>query len=436
MPLDITPNFTWELLGLLPLLVYIVLVFRDWDILAATVICVLLGGLLSHQTLVSFGAALASGMSSFLALVGFIIMLGRGLGEVLNATKVTHTIVHRIIYSIGVDSEKKAMAGIMLAVLVIVGLLGTMAGGNAIIAPIVLPVAAAVGLSRSTVAVIFQAVGEEALILGPFTPPVVTLLGLTKLGYGEMLLYVSGPVALITLTATWVMVQRIQRTTRDSQAYPPIAEAECFMPDLRQRRTTAVFIGCFLAAVVYGIAVKAPTSFVIIIMLGLSVATGVVGGLKFEEILRLVVKGMAGNVGLFLLFMLLDPFIVFVEKAGGFAALTALIKPFMEAGGKPAIVITGGFLGAFGISGATVATMKLLNEMFGTLLGRYGVSMLAWGLALVVATRVNNFVFPGANMASSLGFAESTDMKSLLRNGWLVGACQLLFLILFSLLFA
>ncbi len=32
------------------------------------------------------------------------------------------------------------------------------------------------------------AVGEEALILGPFTPPVVTLLGLTKIGYGEMIL--------------------------------------------------------------------------------------------------------------------------------------------------------------------------------------------------------------------------------------------------------
>ena len=108
----------------------------------------------------------------------------------------------------------------------------------------------------------------------------------------------------------------------------------------------------------------------------------------------------------------------------------------MESGGKPAIVITGGFLGAFGISGATVATLKLLHEMFNPLLSRYGVSMLAWSLALVVATRVHNFVFPGANMVSSLGFAESDDMKSLLRNGWLVAACQLTFLIIFSLIFA
>ncbi|HEY4744508.1 MAG TPA: hypothetical protein VIH45_07605 [Desulfuromonadaceae bacterium] len=436
MTIEMTPTLAWGLVGLLPLLVYIVLVFRDVDILAATAICVVLGAVLSHQTLVSFGAALANAMSSFLALVGLIIMLGRGLGEVLTATRVTHTIVHRIIYGIGVDTERKAMLGIMLAVLVIVGLLGTMAGGNAIIAPIVLPVAAAVGLSRSTVGVIFQAVGEEALILGPFTPPVVTLLGLTKLGYGEMLLYVSGPVVLITLTVTWLMVQRIQLNTRESNAYPAIEETERFEPTPQQRRATVVFISCFLAAVAYGMAVKAPTSFVIVIMLGLSIITGLVGGLRFDEIIRQVVKGMAGNAWLFLLFLLLDPFIVFVDKAGGFAALTALIKPFMEVGGKPAIVVTGGFLGAFGISGATVATMKLLNEMFGSLLGRYGVSMLAWALALVVATRVNNFVFPGANMASSLGFAESTDMKSMLRNGWLVGACQLLFLILFSLLFA
>lgn len=436
MAIDTTPALWQGLLGLAPLAVYIVLVFRDVDILPATAVCVVIGALLSHQTLVSFGQALAGSMGSFLALVGLIIMLGRGLGEVLNATKVSHTIVHRIIHGIGVDTEKKAMLGIMVACLVIVGLLGTMAGGNAIIAPIVLPIAAAVGLSRSTVGVIFQAVGEEALILGPFSPPVITLLGLTGISYGEMLLYVSGPVALLTLAVTWLMIQRIQRRTRDSHPYEQPEAMEQFEPTTRSRRATAVFAGAFLAAVVYGIVVKAPTSFVIVIMLSLSLLTGLVGGLSFEAILRLVVKGMAGNVGLFLLFLLLDPFIRFVEQAGGFTALGTLLKPMLAFGGKPAIVITGGFLGAFGISGATVATLKLLHEMFSPLLGRYAVSMLAWSLALVVATRVNNFVFPGANMVSSLGFAESDDMKSMIRNGWVVAACQLTFLTVFSVVFA
>lgn len=436
MSVEITPTLWWGLLGLAPLVIYIVLVFRDVDILSATAICVVIGAVLSHQSLASFGAALAGSMGSFLALVGLIIMLGRGLGEVLTATKVSHTIVHRIIYSIGVDTEKKAMLGIMVACLVMVGLLGTMAGGNAIIAPIVLPIAAALGLSRSTVGVIFQAVGEEALILGPFSPPVITLLGLTKISYGEMLLYVSGPVALITLVVTWFMIQRIQRKTRDTHPYEQPDAMERFEPTPQKRRATTVFAGSFLAAVVYGIIVKAPTSFVIVIMLGLSIITGFAGGLKFDAILKHIIKGMAGNVGLFLLFLLLDPFIKFVEQAGGFAALSTLLKPMMALGGKPAIVIAGGFLGAFGISGATVATLKLLHEMFNPLLAGYAVSMFAWSLALVVATRVNNFVFPGANMVSSLGFAESDDMKSMIRNGWVVATCQLTFLIIFSVAFA
>jgi H+/gluconate symporter-like permease len=431
-----TPDIWSGIFGLLPLVVYIVLVFRNVEILSATAISVLLGAILSRQSPLSFASALADSMGSFLALVGLIIMLGRGLGEVLNATGVSRTIVHRIIYGIGVDTEKKAMLGIMTACLVMVGLLGTMAGGNAIIAPIVLPIAAAVGLSRSTVGVIFQAVGEEALILGPFTPPVVTLLGLTKIGYGEMLLCVAGPVALITLVATWFMIQRIQARTRETAPYEMPEPAECFQPTPQSRRATAVFACSFIAAVVYGMIVKAPTSFVVVIMLGLSFITGLTGGLTVGEILKLVVRGMAANVGLFLLFLLLDPFISFVEQAGGFAALAALLKPAMETGGKPAIVMTGGLLGAFGISGATVATLKLLHEMFNPLLARHAVSMLAWSLALVVATRVHNFVFPGANMVSSLGFADSDDMKSMLRNGWVVAACQILFLAVYSMLFA
>lgn len=230
------------------------------------------------------------------------------------------------------------MLGIMVACLVIVGLLGTMAGGNAVIAPIVLPVAASLGLSRSTVGVIFQAVGEEALILGPFTPPVITLLGLTGISYGAMLLCVSGPIALITLTVTWCMLQRIRHRTRDSSSYELSEEVQQFTP-------TAV--------------------------------TGLAGSLTLDTILKLVVRGMAGNVGLFLLFLLLDPFISFVEKAGGFATFTTLLKPFMEVGGKGSIVITGGFLGAFGVGGATVAALKLLHEMFYPLLTRFSVSMVA-----------------------------------------------------------
>ena len=274
------------------------------------------------------------------------------------------------------------------------------------------------------------------MILGPFTPPVVTLLGLTRIGYGEMILFVAGPIALITLTATWLMLQRIQRRTKEINPYRHLEGVERFVPTRQSKRATNTFTALFLAAVIYGIIVKAATSYVIVVMLGLAVMTGLAGGLKFGHVLKLIVKGMAGNVGLFLLFLILEPFINFIELAGGFKALTVILKPLVDLGGKTSVVILGGLIGAFGISGATVAELKMLHSMFEPLLAKLSVSMLAWSVALIVATRVTNFIYPGANMFSSLGFAETKDIKSMLKNGWVVATCQTLFLVVYALIFA
>ena len=132
----------------------------------------------------------------------------------------------------------------------------------------------------------------------------------------------------------------------------------------------------------------------------------------------------------------LDPFISFIKLAGGFKALAIILKPLVDLGGKTAIVILGGLIGAFGISGATVATLNMLHSMFNPMLSKLGASMLAWSVALIVATRVSNFIYPGANMLSSLGFAETKDLKSMLKNGWVVAACQVFFLVIYSLVFA
>ena len=99
-------NIWWGLLGLLPLLVYIVLVLREMDPLPATIICVVLGAIINSKTLMAVGTDISKAMGSFLGLVGLIIMLGRGLGEVLSETKVAHTLVYKIIYGIGVNTQK------------------------------------------------------------------------------------------------------------------------------------------------------------------------------------------------------------------------------------------------------------------------------------------------------------------------------------------
>jgi len=430
-------NIWWGLVGLVPLLLYIVLVLREMDPLPATVICVVLGAVINAKSLVAVGTDLSKAMGSFLGLVGLIIMLGRGLGEVLSETKVAHTLVYKIIYSIGANTQKKALLGIMMATMVIVGLLGTMAGGVAIIAPIVNPIAAAVGLTPAAVAVLYQSVGEEALTLGPFTPPVVTLLGLTKLDYGTMLLTAALPIALVTLLVTWFMVQRIQRSTEEKmpEGMTVGKEIEAFHPTTHSSRATATFIVLFAVLIAYGIYVKAATPFVISVMLILSFVVGMVGGMKFDSVCKSIVKGMAGNVGLYLLFILLELFINYVELAGGFHALTYLMMPLINIGGKVAVVIAGGAIGAFGISGAVVAELVTLNKMFASLLKEYNVSMIAWAVALIVATRVTNFIIPGSNMVAMMGFAQSNNLKAMMRNGYVVALAQTALLIVYAFAF-
>jgi len=430
-------NIWWGLIGLIPLLLYIVLVLREMDPLPATVICVVLGAVINAKSLVAVGTDLSKAMGSFLGLVGLIIMLGRGLGEVLSETKVAHTLVYKIIYGIGVNTQKKALLGIMMATMVIVGLLGTMAGGVAIIAPIVNPIAAAVGLTPAAVAVLYQSVGEEALTLGPFTPPVVTLIGLTKLDYGTMLLTAALPIAFVTLLVTWFMVQRIQRSTEEKMPAGMAVgkEIEVFHPTAHSRRATTTFIVLFAALIAYGIYVKAATPFVISVMLILSFVVGMVGGMKFDSVCKSIIKGMAGNVGLYLLFILLELFINYVELAGGFKALTYLMMPLINIGGKVAVVIAGGAIGAFGISGAVVAELVTLNKMFASLLKEYNVSMIAWTVALIVATRVTNFIIPGSNMVAMMGFAQSNNLKAMMRNGYVVALAQTGLLIVYAFAF-
>ncbi len=141
---------------------------------------------------------------------------------------------------------------------------------------------------------------------------------------------------------------------------------------------------------------------------------------------------MAGNVNLFFLFVLLDPFLGFVESGGGFRTLATLMQPIVDMGGKAGLVLTGGLIGAFGISGAAVAQLKVMDSIFGELVKNQGISMYAWAAALIVGSRVTSLIYPGPNMFGATGFAQSNDIKAVLRNGWLVSTAHCIILILFA----
>ena len=427
--------FWWSLASLSLIIIYAVLVFKNIEPLIAVAICVGLGFLINKSSPIEIGHILAKSLSGFLALIGLVIMLGRGLGEVLTETRVIHTLVHKIVYSIGVNTQLKVKTGIVLASLLIVGSLGTLAGGLAILAPILCPIAANVGLTRPAVAVLFQASGEEGLILGPFTPSVITILGVTGLTYPHLLLYAALPISAVTIAISWIMANRLQHEF-SSETFDTKLIAEQFIPNKQQKLATMIFIVGFIGCVTYGLVYQAKTSFVIFVMAYLAISTGLFGGLSVAKIFELIIRGMKKNFHLFVIFLLLGPFLNLIQSAGGFKALAELFIPLIQLGGKSMTAILTGLTGAFAMPAASPAVIKMLSEMFSGIASKTGLSITTFAFSMLLATRITNFVYPGANMFAAMGFAGSENIKAMIKNGLTVASVQVMLLIIYSLLFS
>jgi H+/gluconate symporter-like permease len=421
-----------QLASLLIIVAYVIMLFRNIDPLVATAICVVLGFLFNHSTPLEIGKVMSDALGSFMALVGFIIMLGRGLGEVLTETRVSHNIVQKIVYGVGVNTQTRVKIGIILSSFVIVGVLGTLAGGLAILAPSLRPIAGSVRLSRPGLAVLMQASAEEALIIGPFAPPVVAILGLTGLNYSSLLIYASLPIALVTLITTWIMADRLQKQYPNELCEHNQNE-DTFIPTIRQNAATLVFILAFGACIIYGLLFNAKTSFVIFVMLFLAFITGYTSCLTTKKIFELLVRGMQKNLHLFFLFVLFDPFMNLIQSAGGFSALTQILTPLMHLGGKPVLSIIIGFTGAFGMPGAAEGTIKMLYQIFSPGAMTLKLSMTSFALSMLFATRVTNYAYPGPNMFAAMGYAGSENIKAMIKNGLTVTLVQIVFLVGYSL---
>lgn len=423
------------ILGLMPLILYIILAFKEVHPVVNVFVCVLLGAIMVNQPLLGLGAVIAKALGSFLSLIGLIIMLGSGLGAVLRRTGVADNIVHVVMHRIGVNTESKAILATMATSVLLVSLLGTLAGANAILAPIVIPLVAAIGITPSTLAAIFQGAGQTGLFLGPFTPPMVTLMELTGLTYPQVLLAAGLPVSLICWVITYFMAVRIQRATRDVYTYEAdiVKVNDAYVATPQVKRATATFLLTLAALLVYGMVVKGGASYAVVVMFTAAIATGLAGGLKMGEIFDTMMDGCGRLVWLFIMFVLFDPFLAFVEKSGAFAALVELLKPLIQSGGKVAFTLMTTLVGVFGISGAAVAQAVLINKMFGAFVSQVGISMKLWAAILLIGSQMTSFAYPGADMLGQMGLARSKDLKSMIKLGLTLVAGTIVYVLVYSL---
>lgn len=407
--------------GFLPLLLYIILMLMGKDMNVSVLLCVILGAVLNGESIMGFANTIKSSLGSFCALIGFIIVLGSGLAEVLSRTRVAHNLVYTVVSRFKLKNKKMAILISMATSTLMVSLLGTLAGSNAIIAPILIPIVASVGLTPSTLGVILHGAGATGLYIGPFVPPVVTIMGLTKVTYGSFMMNAGIPLAIIVWGSTFFMACWTQRRTEGKETYAEAdKEATSFVPNERCKRATLVFLIVMAIMIVYGLYIGAGASYAILVMMAASIIVGMVGGLSLKDSLTAMITGGSKMFWMFFMFVLFDPFLNYVSASGAFNAVAELMKPLIDVGGKVAFLMLSAAVGVFGISGTGVAQAQITHELFLPMVNSMNIEMGIWSLIVLVACQITFFVTPTVDMVGQMGLARSKNIKAMLANGWVL----------------
>lgn len=426
------------LIGFLPLVIYLYLAFKGKNLLSTVIICVLVGAVLTGQTPVSLSNEIANGLKSFLGLIGFIIMMGAGLGEVLTETKVARNLVEILIKKVGIKSQNQAIIVTMGTSTLLVSLLGTLAGANAMIAPILIPIVASFGLTPNALAVILHGAGACGLFLGPFVPLVITLMGITGLTYGAYLANVGIPVTILVLITTYYTGKKVQKQYEGIEVYSAedMDRDEEFRSTPEIDKATMVFAIVMIGMLAYGIYAKAGAAYAIVVMLAVAFTTGLTAGRSMMDIIGSLTKGATRMFWLFFMFVLYDPFLKFVTMTGAFTTLGDMLKPLIEVSGDIGFIIISTLVGIFGVSGAAVAQSVVLNDLFKNIVADINLPMTIWGTVLLIGSQITSFAYPTGDMIGQMGLARSKDLKSMIRNGISITIVMIIYVIVRAVIYS
>ncbi len=421
--------------GLLPIVLYAVLCLLGMDIVVATVVALLSGVLVARLTPLETGELLGDGLGDSITMIGLIIVLGAATGEVLKVTGVAQTIVSWVMRLVGERSRTAALLGMMLACLVLVAALGTLAGALAIAAPILLPIAARLGFTRSATAAALFIGGCAGLALAPFAGSNVAVMDAAEVGYLTYLAYGAGPLAVLSVVWGLVVVGWMQRrTVGTGDEYDRAAiGAEVRDVPATAGRATAAFVVVLLASVVYATVTGAGTSFPLLALPVLGVVTGLAGGLAPARLLAAMYKGGASLISILILFWLLAGLFALIDLLAPFDVVLAAVGDDLARGSGFVFTLVVAALGWVGVPGATAAQVVLLDEVFGPLQATLGVSGGAWVATMLFASKADTYgPFPNGNMVGAMGLARSTNLRNMLLTGWavLVPACLMYVVIL------
>ncbi|MCI2421753.1 permease [Saccharopolyspora sp. K220] len=422
--------------GLVPIVLYAVLALVGMDIVVATVIAVISALLIMLPTPAQIGDLLGESLGDQVTVIGMVIMLGAGVGEILRTTGIAATIVRGVMRVVGERNRTAATLGVMLSCLVLVASLGTLAGALAIAAPLLLPVVARLGFTRSATASMMFIGGCAGLALAPFAGSNVAIMSAAEVGYPLYLLYGAGPLAVLSLVAGLLIVPWMQRRTEGAADHYDAADlgATDENPVAGRGRATAAFAIALVASVCYAVVSGAGTTFPLLALPVLGIVAGLAGGLGPTQIAAQMYAGAARLVHVFLLFWLLAVLFAGIDALQPFQVLLDTYGTSMRGLSPFVFALLIAVLGWVGVPGATAAQVVLLDKVFGGLAASVGIGAGAWVVVLLFASKADTYgPFPNANMVGAMSLARSTNLKNTLLTGFalLVPCCLMYAAILF-----
>ena len=355
----------------------------------------------------------------------------------MTETGVTHTLVYWIVKRIGVNTPTKGKLALVICSILICGLLGTLGGGNAVIAPIMLPILASLGVTPTVVATLFKVAGEIGLMVGPLTGVTLITIEVTGLSYGQLMLQAVLPFSCFWLAGAWIGCNRAQKRTLGKEAYSvdeDIKHLDSITITPKQKRTTIAFLVAFVLLVVYGILTKQGTSYALIVMIALAVVVTLVSWTDIDTAVSCVTKGVASQANMFLIFITIDVLLKLVTLGGGFDAISNLLGGLAKGGGATGVMLAASIVGGVGIEAAAVAEIKIIAEMFGGLAAEVGLPMGCFAVSILAATRLTGSMYPTTNFAGQLGTAQCENTKEALQACWVSVAFAWVFVAAYSLI--
>lgn len=315
------------------------------------------------------------------------------------------------------------------------GLLGTLAGGNAIISPILIPILAALGITPTVVAVLFKVSGEIGLIVGPLTGVTLITMQVTGLSYGQLMLYAVIPFSLFWLTGAWIGCNRAQRLTEGTEHYElssDISSIDSITPTPKEKRNTIIFLISFVVLITYGILMKQSTSYALTVMLLLAGIIILIAGFPVDEGVKMLSKGIGSQASTLVLLLNFTVMMDLVNAGEGFTALGNLLSGLAQSGGATALALVSAVVGGFGIETAAVLEIQIVAEMFGEMAIKAGLPMGVFAVSILAATRLTSSVYPTSNFIGQMITARCDNTKEALRANWIGAAFAWAFVLLYA----